>query len=299
MSCKDPARPYCDLAGDYPASDGVARTCIPSPFDAGMGGAGDGGSGSSADAGGDVKDAGAQTDAASPCEWAPLSRLANVNSSAYETAGSLDSNGLALLFERSGNDVTDTFFVASREDIGGAFGAPRSIDEVSGDGKTDPEISSSSLEFFYRLTSGDIQSATRGSLTGTFGPAESTGLEGYSPELSADGLTLYFIGTGDLTVQKATRKAVGEPWGSPTTVLPTGGYVWVDISADELRLLLTVNPFSFPPDPILVAERGSTDEAFGSPSPVNRELLVPDAGAYSAAKWDVSQREMIVTRPAG
>jgi hypothetical protein len=33
--CTDPSRPYCDLAGTYPASESVAKTCIPSPFDAG------------------------------------------------------------------------------------------------------------------------------------------------------------------------------------------------------------------------------------------------------------------------
>lgn len=33
--CMDPERPYCDLAGEFPASDGIKRTCIPSPFDAG------------------------------------------------------------------------------------------------------------------------------------------------------------------------------------------------------------------------------------------------------------------------
>jgi hypothetical protein len=29
--CKDPERPFCDLLGEYPASEGVARTCIPDP----------------------------------------------------------------------------------------------------------------------------------------------------------------------------------------------------------------------------------------------------------------------------
>ncbi len=29
--CTDPDRPFCDLAGEYPASNGVARTCIPDP----------------------------------------------------------------------------------------------------------------------------------------------------------------------------------------------------------------------------------------------------------------------------
>jgi hypothetical protein len=35
--CADPERPYCDLNGEFPASEGIKRTCIPSPFDAGSG----------------------------------------------------------------------------------------------------------------------------------------------------------------------------------------------------------------------------------------------------------------------
>jgi alpha-tubulin suppressor-like RCC1 family protein len=39
--CTDPERPFCDLNGEYPASDGIKRTCIPDPFgnDAGPDGA--------------------------------------------------------------------------------------------------------------------------------------------------------------------------------------------------------------------------------------------------------------------
>jgi alpha-tubulin suppressor-like RCC1 family protein len=36
--CTDPERPFCDLNGEYPDSDGIKRTCIPDPFpDAGPG----------------------------------------------------------------------------------------------------------------------------------------------------------------------------------------------------------------------------------------------------------------------
>jgi hypothetical protein len=49
--CTDPARPYCDLEGEHPASEGVARTCIPDPSgDAGPGET-DGGPGGGGDAG--------------------------------------------------------------------------------------------------------------------------------------------------------------------------------------------------------------------------------------------------------
>ncbi len=51
--CTDPARSYCDLEGEYPASEGVARTCIPDPF-AADGGPDDGGDdGGDGDGGGD------------------------------------------------------------------------------------------------------------------------------------------------------------------------------------------------------------------------------------------------------
>ena len=40
--CTDPARPFCDLNGDYPESEGVARTCIAEPSMEPDGGGGDG-----------------------------------------------------------------------------------------------------------------------------------------------------------------------------------------------------------------------------------------------------------------
>src|SRR5690349_6659065 len=46
--CTDPERPYCDLAGEYPASEGHGRTCIASPFDGGVGDT-DGGGGNPGD----------------------------------------------------------------------------------------------------------------------------------------------------------------------------------------------------------------------------------------------------------
>lgn len=34
--CTDPATPFCDLNGEYPASEGIGRTCIPYPVDGGV-----------------------------------------------------------------------------------------------------------------------------------------------------------------------------------------------------------------------------------------------------------------------
>ncbi len=55
--CQDPERPFCDLNGEYPASEGVGRTCIPYPLDGGV----------DVDAGANV-DAMMSPDAAGPAE---------------------------------------------------------------------------------------------------------------------------------------------------------------------------------------------------------------------------------------
>jgi hypothetical protein len=48
--CTDSERPFCDLNGEYPASDGIKHTCIPSPFSDG-GPDGDGGAGDASELG--------------------------------------------------------------------------------------------------------------------------------------------------------------------------------------------------------------------------------------------------------
>ncbi len=255
-SCKDPDRPFCDLAGEYPASDGVARTCIPSPFDAG-GDPGDAGGGSAADGGGEP-DGGSQNDGSPACSWSTPSELANVNTSASEYPGSFSSDGLSLYFARGTPTAEAGIYVATREEPGQAFGEPARLDELSSDevNVADPEISPSGLEMFYRVIQGNgIQTATRASPTGAFGEPEATGLVGITPSLSSDGLAVYFVGNPSGTVQRATRSAIGAPWSEPVTVLPTGGYFSVDVSPDELRLLITLNAFAQPKIPLAIAER--------------------------------------------
>jgi alpha-tubulin suppressor-like RCC1 family protein len=54
--CPDPDRPFCDLRGEYPASEGVAKTCIPEPPDLEP----DAGDGATGPDGGDGPDAAAK-----------------------------------------------------------------------------------------------------------------------------------------------------------------------------------------------------------------------------------------------
>ncbi len=290
QTCRDPDRPFCDLEGEYPASEGVARTCIPSPFDAGNEPDGGGGGGSAVDAGQGGEPDGSASDAATPCKWSPLLRLANVNSpSVLDLVGSLSPDGRTLYFSRTG-DPGRSFF-ATRDSVGQAFGPPTQLPEL-GDDQFDLEISATGLEILYRA-SATIETATRGAPGGTFGDAEPTGLEGASPSLSGDGLALYF--TAELQVLRATRRAIGEPWEAPVSVLPSSGFVGVDVSQDELRLLLTVNPFEEPAMPYAIAERATTDEEFGAPMPLPDGILAPDGVSYGVARWDASQTQVVAT----
>ncbi len=260
---------------------------------------GDGGSGSATD-GGSGTDAGTRYDASTPCTWGPLSRLANVNTSdEAEYSGSLDADGKTLLFSRSGTDPDDGFYFATREAADQAFDEPTFFSELSGDGvfRADPEISSSGLEIFYRLVTGSaIETATRSSTASEFGMPRDTGLTGASPVLSADGRSLYFLNKDG--VRRAVRSDIGEPWGSPVTVFPANGalYYSIDISRDELRLLLT--SLEIEPFPILVAGRNSVDEDFGPPFALNDEILFPGASIYSTSKWDASGTRMVVSLQA-
>ena len=79
--CSDPSRPFCDLQGEYPGSEGVPRTCIPSPFDAGAGG--------EADAGGGGSDSGSQE-----VDGAPERRVVQLALGKNRTCAVLDDGAL-------------------------------------------------------------------------------------------------------------------------------------------------------------------------------------------------------------
>jgi len=302
--CVDPARPFCDVRGEWPASEGMAGTCIPSPFgvDAGndAGGALDSGQASVKDAGVDAEsvepDAGPRIDAATVCAWAPLLPLLTVNSPVTDRTGSLGREGLTLYFARFGSETgPDGVYYAEREGVGQSFGLPTVvIQDSSGDPffVRDVEISSSELEIFYVTPAfnDEIQTAIRSSSIDAFIPSASTRLHGQSMGLSGDGLALYYVDAG--TVQRATRSEVGASWEDPVTVLPTGGFHGVDVSSDELRLLLTGGPELVP---IAIAERESIEEPFGSPIPVSPDILPPDGVEYVKATWDGVETQMVVT----
>lgn len=297
--CSDPERPFCDLEGEYGASDGVKRTCIPTPDDMGPGdsfdaggdeGRSDGGSGPG---GGNGKEDGTPGGDAAACSWRKLFELANVNSGDNEQAGSFDSQGLTIYFARYVTPADGGLYFATRGSIGQAFSQPTLIAELSdSDLELDPEISPSGLEVFYPIDIGaSIETAVRETPTSPFVPAPRTGLRGLSPALSGDALSLYFVDQN--TIRRATRTAIGEPWSSPVTILPTAEYLAVDVSPDELRLLLTSAPDDA--SPLWIAERASVEDVFGTPIPIDDEILAENGELYYKAAWDHGQTQMVVS----
>lgn len=179
--CTDPTRPYCDLTGAYPASEGIGRTCIPSPFDAGNGVADAGTSDAS------KPDGSAELDASIACTWGRFSRLANVNTRDAESVGSLDAEGLTLYLARFDKNGNGGIFVATRSSAGEAFGVPAEVVELRDEDllKYGPDISATNLEIFYATGLGltPIMTASRKTPTSTFGTPVSLEIGGLHPSL--------------------------------------------------------------------------------------------------------------------
>lgn len=278
--CLEPDRPFCDTTGVHPASGGIARTCIPDPLvvaeDAGPADAGSpsGGDGAPVDAG--------------PCSWSRLAKLANVNRGGEsEFVGSIDGEGRTLYFWRS-----QQFFRAERAASGQPFGEPVAL-EFDAEELTNPEVSGLEL-FFHDAVTRTIGRASRPAPDAAFVDPEDTGLTGQSPSLSGNGLSMYYVRAD--RPHRATRSAVGSPWSKPEPLLQGEELILdVDVSPDELRVLLVSNALAGPVHPLLVAERPSVDVAFSQPVPVDPAILFPEEVFYTYSSWTGDGRELIVT----
>jgi hypothetical protein len=97
-------------------------------------------------------------------------------------------------------------------------------------------------------------------------------------------------------IYRSTRPSIGGPWSEPVTALPGGGFDGVDVSADGLRLLLTTDDEEAP---IAIAERDTTDDEFGSPVPLDKDVLVPGVTEYGVSTWDASMTRMVTSADFG
>lgn len=263
----------------------------------------DGGVGARIDAaGGEPDAASAEPDASEPpvtgCTWSALTDadFANVNGPDLEQSPSFTADGRTVFYTVMPADesVPPDVWDAVREEAGQPFGGARLVGEVSSDqSESDVEIAPADDELVFVRAGANILTAARLS-EGPFGEVEDTGLIGSSPTLSADGLDIYFLDRANGSILHASRPSREDGFDSVEVVGQAGPYLWIDVSGNELRMLL-----SGPDDPeipaIAIAERTRADEDFGDPVPAGP--AAGDGGFPIAreAKWDASGTQLVVS----
>ena len=264
----------------------------------------DGGAGTEIDAtvvGGDPDAAPGEPDASQPpvgCTWSTPTDadFVNLNGPDLEQSPSFTADGRTVFYTVMPADesVPPDVWDAVREVDGQPFTGARLVGEVSSDvSESEVEIAPADDEILFVRDGAVILTAARLE-RGPFGKVEDTGLIGSSPTLSGDGLDIYFLDRSNGSILHASRPTRADGFGSVDVVGQAGPYLWLDVSANELRMLL-----SGPEDPetpaIAVAERGSVDEDFGEPMPAGPVMGDGGFPIPREAKWDGSGTKLVVS----
>jgi hypothetical protein len=153
----------------------------------------------------------------------------------------------------------------------------------------------------------DIYMATRETTAEAFGPAQNLGptvnalgFGDYSPELSLDGLTLYFSssrpgGQGEADLYVTTRSSIDEPWESAQNLGPSVNSAYFEgqpsVSANGKTLYWdSVRPGGFGDFDIWVATRENIGEPFGPA--VNLGPAVNTAGPEFGAALNQNEKQL-------
>ena len=173
------------------------------------------------------------------------------------------------------------------EDELGPFGMPIQHGMLGGNADDKhPSLTADQLEIYFDTTRGcgacyDVYMATRASLTSPWStPVEVDSLinisPDYTPEVSPDGLTLWFASersnpAGGSDIWVATRTARTQPWGTPTreTSLSTAGYDSApSLGDDGLTMTLTSDGAGGQAADIYIATRATTTSPWSTPMPL-------------------------------
>ncbi len=228
-----------------------------------------------------------------------------INSPAQENSPSISANGLSLFFlsERSGGYGARDIWVARRATTSEPWTTVENLGPPVNTSYLDanPSISIDGLTLFFNsdrpggIGGSDLWVTTRATESAPWGtpvnlgPVVNSTYAENGPDISADGLTLYFnsdrpggYGAADLWV--ATRATVGDPWNLPLNVGPivNGPYadIYPRISPDGLALFLTsTRPGGYGPGyyDLFLARRAATQDPWGPPM----NLRLTNSAAYS------------------
>ena len=209
------------------------------------------------------------------------------NSSADDGSPSISDDGLSLYFHSLRSGVAD-LWVTTRATTNDDWGEPVNLGPVvnSSAAEVAPSISADGLELYFcdwgdprpgGLGEADLWVTTRPTKDDEWGEpvnlgpnVNSSAYEG-TPEISADGLELYFEsdrpgGYGFDDIYVTTRATTEDDWGTPVNLGPTAnGSLWEHcptISADGLTLFFDID---FPAGDLMMTRRATKDDDWGEP----------------------------------
>jgi hypothetical protein len=217
-----------------------------------------------------------------------------VNSSAREFNASISADGLSLFFisNRPGGVGGLDIWVTTRETLDDEWGTPANLGPTINTpvGEWGVSISSDGLSLYFdtsqsgSVATNDLWVATRATTDDdwsnpvSLGPTVNSSGDDYTPSISADDLSLYFMsnrsgGVGAYDLWVTTRETTDDPWGTPVNlgapVNSSAFDVFPGISADGLLLFFA----SFASDgsggysrtDIYMTRRATTDDDWGEP----------------------------------
>jgi hypothetical protein len=232
------------------------------------------------------------------CVWTVPSPepFGNDNTDGREEWPSLTGDGLAVFFTVGPADLSAVpdIFDAARDAVDQPFGSSRRVTGLAGaPGEYEIEISPGAEELFF------LQDGTDEILTTArpFGEVRTTGLAGFSPSVPADGLALYFLDLDRTTILRSRRGAIGEPWQPPERVGDATGFQWIDVSADELGLLLSGGGPAR--TTVAIAQRQRADDPWGEPVPAGDVFQAGDFVEFGKASWDGGSLQIALSASTG
>jgi Tol biopolymer transport system component len=229
--------------------------------------------------------------------WGTPTNLTELNSEALDGAPKLSPDGLTVYFvsDRTGGAGLWDIWYAERASTSDPWGTPQNVTELNTEGyDMHPYASPDGLTLYFAsdrsgtVGTWDLWYSTRASAADPWGSpvniaeANSSFVE-YGPNLSSNGLTLYFAsdrdgGVGLLDLWYVTRATTSDPWGAPTNLseLSSSERDWdPDVSADGLTLRFSSDRAGGAGlADIWMATRASTSDPWGTP--VNISALNTD-----------------------
>lgn len=245
-----------------------------------------------------------------------------VNTQDRERSASVSGDGLALYFQRSesfalnGNlnvPINTELMVSVRPNTGAPWGpaAPLGAPLSSAHPETWPDVSADGGTLYFSDVSdppasddprpggeglGDLWVSTKDGANQwqapvNLGPTVNSSARDASPELSSDGLTLFFAsdrpgGSGVTDLWMTTRTSHTDPWQTPTNLGSTLNSIYEDvhpsISPDGLALAFSSNRAASGADSwdIWIATRSSLQDPFGAPVSLRAQLPAGFQGTH-------------------